>query len=93
MPILVYAESDQGIFKKSTQELISFARAIADQMNTEVIAAVTQRPLKRQPRPIRRAQGVKSGTAVIGRVQCRTCCGCLNSGRSRYWIEHGHRIL
>ena len=44
MPILVYAESDQGIFKKSTQELISFARAMADQMNTEVIAAVTQDP-------------------------------------------------
>jgi electron transfer flavoprotein alpha subunit len=42
MPILVYAESDQGIFKKSTQELISFGRAMADQMNTEVIAAVTQ---------------------------------------------------
>ena len=42
MPILVYAESDQGIFKKSTQELISFARAMADQMNTEVVAAVTQ---------------------------------------------------
>lgn len=42
MPILVYAESDQGIFKKSTQELISFARAMADQMNTEVIAAVTE---------------------------------------------------
>jgi electron transfer flavoprotein alpha subunit len=44
MHILVYAESDQGIFKKSTQELISFARAIADQMNTEVVAAVTQDP-------------------------------------------------
>ncbi len=42
MPILVYAESDQGIFKKSTQELISFGRAMADQMNTEVVAAVTQ---------------------------------------------------
>ena len=42
MPILVYAESDQKIFKKSTQELISFARAMADQMNTEVVAAVTQ---------------------------------------------------
>lgn len=42
MPILVYAESDQGIFKKSTQELISFGRAMADQMSTEVIAAVTQ---------------------------------------------------
>jgi electron transfer flavoprotein alpha subunit len=42
MPILVYAESDQGIFKKSTQELISFGRAMADQMNTEVTAAVTQ---------------------------------------------------
>ena len=42
MPILVYAESDQGIFKKSTQELISYGRAMADQMNTEVIAAVTQ---------------------------------------------------
>jgi electron transfer flavoprotein alpha subunit len=42
MPILVYAESDQGNFKKSTQELISFARAMADQMDTEVVAAVTQ---------------------------------------------------
>ena len=42
MPILVYAESDQGNFKKSTQELISFARAMADQMNTEVVAAVLE---------------------------------------------------
>lgn len=42
MPILVYAESDQGNFKKSTQELISYARAMADQMNTEVVAAVTE---------------------------------------------------
>ena len=44
MPILVYAESDQGAFKKGAQELISFARGIAEKMNTEVIAAVTEDP-------------------------------------------------
>ena len=44
MSILVYAESDQGTFNKGAQELISFGRGIADQMNTEVIAAVMQDP-------------------------------------------------
>lgn len=38
MSVLVYAESAEGKFKKSTFEVVSYARAIADLLNTELIA-------------------------------------------------------
>ena len=38
MPVLVYAENADGKFKKSTFEVVSYARAIADQNNTSLIA-------------------------------------------------------
>jgi electron transfer flavoprotein alpha subunit len=38
MPVLIYAENAGGKFKKSTFEAISYARAIADQNNTSLIA-------------------------------------------------------
>lgn len=38
MPILVYTESENGKFKKSALEVASYAKGIADQLNTEVIA-------------------------------------------------------
>ena len=37
MPVLVYAENADGKFKKSTFEVVSYARAIADQNNTSLI--------------------------------------------------------
>ena len=38
MSVLVYAENTGGKFKKSTFEVVSYARAIADQNNTGVVA-------------------------------------------------------
>lgn len=38
MSILVYTESENGKFKKSALEVASYAKGIADQLNTEVIA-------------------------------------------------------
>jgi electron transfer flavoprotein alpha subunit len=38
MPVLVYTENADGKFKKSTFEAVSYARAIADQNNTSLIA-------------------------------------------------------
>lgn len=38
MPVLVYVESAEQKFKKSTFEVVSFAKAIADELNTELIA-------------------------------------------------------
>jgi electron transfer flavoprotein alpha subunit len=38
MPVLVYTENAEGKFKKSTFEVVSYARAIADQNNTGLIA-------------------------------------------------------
>jgi electron transfer flavoprotein alpha subunit len=38
MPVLVYAENANGHFKKSTFEAVSYARAIADQLNTNLTA-------------------------------------------------------
>jgi electron transfer flavoprotein alpha subunit len=38
MPVLVYTENADGKFKKSTFEAVSYARAIADQNNTNLIA-------------------------------------------------------
>ncbi|MDC0637160.1 MAG: electron transfer flavoprotein subunit alpha/FixB family protein [Flavobacteriaceae bacterium] len=40
MSVLVYAESDQGIIKKIAQELISYGRALADQLGTTLYVAV-----------------------------------------------------
>ena len=40
MPVLVYAESDQGTIKKIAQELISYGRGIADQLGTTLTVAV-----------------------------------------------------
>ncbi|MBT8270662.1 MAG: electron transfer flavoprotein subunit alpha/FixB family protein, partial [Bacteroidia bacterium] len=43
MSVLVYTESEQGKFKKSAFEAASYARAVADQMETSVTAvAVNQ---------------------------------------------------
>ena len=39
MGILIYAESENGKFKKSALELASYGRAIADQLGIELIAA------------------------------------------------------
>jgi len=38
MPVLVYTENVEGKFKKSTFEVVSYARAIADQNKTSLIA-------------------------------------------------------
>ena len=38
MPVLIYAEHAEGKFKKSIFEAVSYARAIADQTNTNLIA-------------------------------------------------------
>ncbi len=38
MSILVYAENREGLFKKATFELLSFAQAMAREMNAEVVA-------------------------------------------------------
>jgi len=38
MSILVYAENRDGLFKKATFELVSFAKAMADALNTGVVA-------------------------------------------------------
>jgi len=38
MPVLVYTENAEGNFKKSTFEVVSYARAIADQNNTTLTA-------------------------------------------------------
>jgi electron transfer flavoprotein alpha subunit len=38
MSILVYAENRDGLFKKATFELVSFAKAMADAQNTSVVA-------------------------------------------------------
>ena len=38
MPVLVYVENAEQKFKKSTFEVISYAKSIADEMNTELIA-------------------------------------------------------
>src|ERR1700712_1478671 len=38
MSVLIYAENADGKFKKSTFEAVSYARAIADQNNTTLIA-------------------------------------------------------
>lgn len=38
MPVLVYVENTEGKFKKSTFEVISYAKAIAEQLNSDVVA-------------------------------------------------------
>ena len=38
MPVLIYAENAEGKFKKSIFEAVSYAKAIADQTNTSLIA-------------------------------------------------------
>ena len=38
MPVLVYTENAEGKFKKSTFEAVSYARAIADQNSTNLVA-------------------------------------------------------
>jgi len=38
MPVLIYAENAEGKFKKSIFEAVSYARAIADQTNTNLVA-------------------------------------------------------
>ena len=38
MPVLIYTENAGGKFKKSTFEAVSYARAIADQNNTNLVA-------------------------------------------------------
>ena len=38
MPVLVYTENADGKFKKSTFEVVSYARAIADKNNTSLVA-------------------------------------------------------
>ena len=38
MSVLIYTENAEGKFKKSTFEAVSYARAIADQTNTSLIA-------------------------------------------------------
>lgn len=38
MSVLVYTESDNGAFKKIAQEVVSYAKGIADQLGTQVIA-------------------------------------------------------
>jgi len=38
MPVLVYTESDQGNFKKAALEAASYGKAVADAMETTLIA-------------------------------------------------------
>jgi electron transfer flavoprotein alpha subunit len=38
MSVLVYTESEKGKFKKAAFEVVSYAKAIADKMGTEVTA-------------------------------------------------------
>jgi electron transfer flavoprotein alpha subunit len=38
MSVLVYVENADGKFKKSTFEVVSYAKAVADQLNTNVVA-------------------------------------------------------
>jgi len=38
MSVLIYTENAEGKFKKSTFEAVSYARAIADQTNTNLVA-------------------------------------------------------
>ena len=38
MPVLVYTENVEGKFKKSTFEIVSYGRAIADQNKTSLVA-------------------------------------------------------
>lgn len=38
MPVLVYTENTEGIFKRSVFEAVSYARAVADKNNTTLIA-------------------------------------------------------
>src|SRR5690348_9958023 len=38
MPVLIYAENANGQFKKSAFEAVSYARAIADKLNTSLTA-------------------------------------------------------
>ncbi len=38
MSVLVYAENAEGKFKKSTFEVVSYAKAVADLLNTDLIA-------------------------------------------------------
>ncbi|MGZ3823070.1 MAG: electron transfer flavoprotein subunit alpha/FixB family protein, partial [Mucilaginibacter sp.] len=38
MSVLIYAENAEGKFKKSIFEVVSYARAIADQTNTNLVA-------------------------------------------------------
>ena len=38
MSVLVYTESEEGIFKKTSYEVVSYARGIAEMMNTTVTA-------------------------------------------------------
>ena len=38
MSILVYTESENGKFKKSALEVASYAKGVADQLNTQVVA-------------------------------------------------------
>ncbi|MCX6257159.1 MAG: electron transfer flavoprotein subunit alpha/FixB family protein [Bacteroidia bacterium] len=44
MSILIYAESREGMFKKSVFELASYAAAVAKMMNSQAIALVTGNP-------------------------------------------------
>ena len=48
MSIIIYVESENGKIKKSAYELASYGRAIADEMNFELIA-VTFNIVKRRP--------------------------------------------
>ena len=38
MSVIVYTESEKGKFKKAALEVVSYAKAIADQMGTSVTA-------------------------------------------------------
>ena len=38
MSVLVYTESENGKFKKAALEVVSYAKAVADQMGTSVTA-------------------------------------------------------
>jgi len=38
MSVLVYVEHAEGKFKKSTFEVVSYAKAIAQQLNTNLVA-------------------------------------------------------
>ncbi|MGY6648792.1 electron transfer flavoprotein subunit alpha/FixB family protein [Wenyingzhuangia sp. IMCC45574] len=38
MSVLVFADNSEGVFKKATFETVSYAKAIADEMSTELVA-------------------------------------------------------